>query len=65
MHNTYTLPSKTYDELDQPKIYQRFMKEYFDLLRSNLQQYKVMDQKGVLKEIRYSCDKNHDSRILP
>jgi hypothetical protein len=38
------------------------MKEYFDLLRSNLQQYKVIDQKGVFKEIRYSCDQDHDSR---
>ena len=62
MHNTFTLKSKTYEELDQSEIYQRFMKEYFDLLHSNLQQYKVMDQKGGLKEIGYSCGQDHDPR---
>jgi hypothetical protein len=62
MHNTFTLKSKTYEELDQPNIYQRFIKEYLELLRKNLQQYEVMDQKGVLKEIRYSCDQDHDLR---
>ena len=62
MHNTFTLPSKTSVELDQPDIYQRFMKEYLELLRSKLQQYKVMDQNGDLREIRYSCGQDHDPR---
>lgn len=62
MHNTYTLPSKTYIDLDQPEIYQRFMKDYLELLRTKLQQSKVMDQNGDLREIRYSCGQNHDSR---
>ena len=47
MHNTFTLPSKTYIDLDQPDIYQRFMQEYLQLLRSNLKQNKVMDQNGA------------------
>jgi hypothetical protein len=49
MHNTFTFPNKTYIDLDQPEIYQRFMKEYLELLRSKLQQYKVMDQNGDLR----------------
>ena len=55
MHNTFTSPGKTYIELDQPEIYQRFMREYLELLRKNIQQYKVMDQNGVFKQVRYSC----------
>ena len=43
MHNTFTLASKTYVELDQPEIYRRFMRAYFELLRKNIKQYKVMD----------------------
>jgi len=62
MHNVYTIPSKTYIDLDQPEICQRFMQEYLALLRSNFQQYKVMDQNGNLREIRYSCGQDHDPR---
>jgi len=62
MHNTFTIPNKTYLELDQPDIYRRFMQGYLQLLRSNLKQCKVMDQKGDLKEIRYSCGQDHDPR---
>ena len=62
MHNTFTSPGKTYIELDQPEIYQRFMREYLELLRKNIQQYKVMDQNGVFKQVRYSCGQDHDSR---
>ena len=62
MHNTFTLPSKTYIELDQPEIYTQFMQGYLELLRKNLQQYKVMDQNGALKQIRYSCGQEHDPR---
>lgn len=62
MHNTYTTPSKTYVELDQPDIFQRFMQGYLEFLRSNLQQHNVMDQKGALKQIRYSCGQEHNSR---
>ena len=62
MHNTFTLVSKTYVELDQPEIYRRFMRAYFEQLRKNLKQYKVMDQKGVFKEIQYSCGQEHNSR---
>ncbi len=62
MHNTFTLTSKTYINLDQPDIFREFMHRYFELLRSNLQQYKVMDQNGDLREIRYSCGQEHDPR---
>ena len=62
MRNTFIFPSKTYVDLDQPDIYQRFMQEYLDLLQSNLQQSKVMDQNGDLREIRFSCGQNHDPR---
>ena len=62
MHNAYTFPSKTYVDLDQPEIYQRFMKEYLELLRSKLQRSNVMDQNGDLREIRYSCGQHHDPR---
>ena len=40
MHNTFTLPNKTYVELDQPEIYKQFMRGYLDLLRKNIKQYK-------------------------
>ncbi|BBO76185.1 hypothetical protein DSCW_36020 [Desulfosarcina widdelii] len=49
-------------DLDQPEIYQQFMKKYLELLRSKLQRSKVMDQNGALREIRYSCGHDHDSR---
>ena len=62
MHNTFTLPGQTYIDLDQPEIYQRFMREYLELLRSKLQKYKIMGQKNDLKEIRYSCGQDHDRR---
>ncbi len=62
MHNIYILHNKTYLELDQPEIYQQFMQGYLQLLSSNLKQYKVMNQNGDLKEIRYSCGQEHDSR---
>lgn len=62
MHNTFTLPSKTYIDLDQPKIYHRFMQGYLALLRSMLQLSKVMDQNGNLREVRYSCGQEHDPR---
>jgi hypothetical protein len=62
VRNTFTLPSKTYVELDQPDIYRQFMRRYFDLLREKLQQYKVMDKNGVLKETRFSCGQEHNSR---
>jgi hypothetical protein len=62
MHNTFTLTSKTYIDLDQPDIYQRFMRGYLELLHSKLQRSEVMDQNGDLREIRYSCAQEHDSR---
>ena len=64
MHNTFALPSKTYIDLDQSDIYQRFMQGYLQLLRSKLQQSKIMDQNGNLREIRYSCSQDHDPRNL-
>ncbi|BBO74611.1 hypothetical protein DSCW_20280 [Desulfosarcina widdelii] len=62
MHNTFTLTSKTYIDLEQPDIYQRFIREYLELLRSKLQRSKVMDQNGDLRKIRYSCGQAHDPR---
>ena len=62
MHNIFTIPDKTYIDLDQPDIYRRFMQGYLELLRKNLQQYKSMDKNCVLKEIRYSCGQDHDPR---
>ena len=59
MSNAFTLPSKTCLDLDQPETYKRFMQGYFQLLRENLQQYKVMDQTGDLMDIRYSCGQEH------
>ena len=53
MRNAFTLPSKTYIELDQPEIYQRFMQGYFQLLRENLQSYKAMDQDGGAAQRRH------------
>lgn len=64
MRNTFTLPSKTYINLDQPEIYHKFMKEYIELLQTNFKQYKVKDQNGNLWEIRYSCGQAHDPRNL-
>jgi len=62
MHNTFTLTSKTYIDLDQPEIYKLFMKNYLELLQLRLKQYKVMDQNGNLRETRYSCGQDHDPR---
>ena len=62
MHNTFTLPNKTVIDLYQPEVYKQFMQGYLQLLRGNLKRYKVMDQNGDLRELRYSCGQNHDLR---
>lgn len=62
MRNTFILPDKTYIDLDQPEVYQRFMQGYLQLLQTNLKRYKIMDQNGELIEIRYYCGQDHDPR---
>ena len=62
MHNAFTLPNKTVIDLYQPEVYKQFLQGYLQLLRGNLKRYKVMDQNGALKQIRYSCGQEHDPR---
>ena len=58
--NTIKTPDKTWIDLDQEPNFQNFMREYFDLLQSNLQKVEVRDHSG--NSFYYTCGQVHDSR---
>ena len=62
MNHVIILPSATITALDQPEVYKRFMQGYLQLLRDNLIQQQIMDQRGELVGIKYSCGQEHHSR---
>ena len=60
--NTINTPDKTWIELEQEPIFQKFMREYIDLLKSNLQKVEV---RGHLhNSFYYTCGQMHDRRNL-
>jgi hypothetical protein len=54
------MPDKTWIELEQEPKFQKFMKEYIDLLKSNLQKVEVRGHSH--NSFYYTCGQMHDSR---
>ena len=60
MTNIIYIPDSTWTDLDQEPIFQKFMKEYIDLLQNSLTKVKV---KGTSYCKRYyTCGQAHDHR---
>ena len=60
MRNIIYIPDSTWTDLDQEPIFQKFMKEYIDLLQTNLQKVEV---KGDSYNSSYfTCGHLHDQR---
>jgi hypothetical protein len=60
MTNIIYIPDSTWTDLDQEPIFQKFMKEYIDLLQNSLKKIKV---KGVSSNTScYTCNQPHDPR---
>ena len=60
--NTINIPDKTWIELEQEPKFQKFMREYIDLLKSNLQKVEVRGQSQ--NSPYYTCGQMHDRRNL-
>jgi hypothetical protein len=60
MPNTIYIPDKTWTDLDQEPIFQKFMKEYLDLLQNNLTKVKVRGDSR--NSSYYTCGQIHDRR---
>ena len=60
--NTINIPDKTWIELEQDPKSQKFMREYIDLLKSNLQKVEVRGQSQ--NSFYYTCGQMHDRRNL-
>ena len=56
------MPDKTWIELEQEPKFQKFMKEYIDLLKSNLQKVEVRGY--THNSSYYTCGQMHDRRNL-
>ena len=60
MPNIIYIPDSTWIDLDQEPIFQKFMKEYIDLLQNSLTRIK---EKGDSYTTSYcACDQIHDPR---
>jgi len=60
MPNTIYIPDKTWIELEQEPIFQKFMKEYIDLLQNDLKKVEV--QGNSHNTSYYTCGQLHDQR---
>ncbi len=60
--NTISIPDKTWIELEQEPKFQKFMREYIDLLKSNLQKVEVRGHSQ--DSFYYTCGQMHDRRNL-
>jgi len=60
MPNIIYIPDSTWIDLDQEPIFQNFMKEYLDLLKSNLQKVEVKG--NSYNTSYYTCGQTHDLR---
>ena len=58
MSNIIYIPDSTWTDLDQEPIFQKFMKEYIDLLHKNLTKIKVKGDSYVTSY--YTCGQAHD-----
>jgi hypothetical protein len=60
MTNIIYIPDSTWIDLDQEPIFQKFMKEYIELLQNNLTKVKV--ERDSYSTCHYICDQAHDPR---
>ena len=60
MRNTIYLLDKTWTDFDQEPIFQKFMKEYIDLLQNSLTKIKVKGDSYITSY--YTCGQPHDRR---
>ena len=60
MSNIIYIPDSTWTDLDQAPIFQKFMKEYIDLLQTNLQKVEVRGDS--YNSPYYTCGHLHDQR---
>ena len=58
MPHTIYIPDKTWTDLDQEPIFQKFMKDYLDLLQNSLTKIKVKGDSS--NTINYTCEQAHD-----
>jgi hypothetical protein len=58
MRNIIYIPDSTWTDLDQEPIFQKFMKEYLDLLQNNLTKVKVRGDSR--NPSYYICGQPHD-----
>ena len=60
MSNIIYIPDNTWTDLDQEPIFQKFMKEYIDLLQNNLKKIKIKGDSN--NTCHYTCNQAHDPR---
>ena len=60
MTNIIYIPDSTWTDLDQMPIFQKFMKEYIDLLQKRLKKVEVMG--NSYSSSYYTCGQAHDRR---
>jgi hypothetical protein len=60
MTNIIYIPDCTWTDLDQEPIFQKFMKEYLDLLQNNLTKIKLKGDSSSTSH--YTCGQTHDRR---
>ncbi len=60
MPNIIYIPDSTWTDLDQEPIFQKFMKEYINLLQRNLKKVKVKHYSYSTSH--YTCGQAHDKR---
>ena len=60
MPNIIYIPDSTWADLDQEPIFQKFMKEYLDLLQNKLTKVKV--KQDYYNTSYYTCGQAHDPR---
>ena len=58
MPNTIYIPDKTWTDLEQEPIFQKFMQEYFDLLQKELNKVEVKGHS--YNSYYYNCGQIHD-----
>ena len=60
MPNIIYIPDSTWTDLDQEPIFQKFMKEYIDLLQNSLTKIEVKGDSYSTSH--YTCNQSHDPR---
>jgi hypothetical protein len=62
MPNIIYIPDSTWTDLDQEPIFQKFMKEYIDLLQNSLTKIKIKSDSNNTSHYTFICGQPHDRR---